>query len=160
MRDCKYHRRSARVAPRPSAQLTADARQQLETAFLTFLYDEFQKDKGSDNVVEVENPDCPAQSRWRWILHGTRAHWWLEIQDDTIPELLGRPYYLDPQSDPCFLDCAWSPNPPDDETRPENVHYLCHDYHVDGRTSLRLDGGSADVQSRSHTRSASVDSYR
>ena len=121
-RFCKFHHSSAAVPRRPSAQLTPDARQRLETAFLTFLYDEFQKDKGPNNIVELENPDHPAESRWRWILHGTREHWWLEIQDDTIPELIGRPYYLDPQGDPSFFDCAWSPNPSDDATRPENVH--------------------------------------
>ena len=107
---------------RPSVQLAADERHRLETAFLTFLYDEFQKNKGPHNIVEEDDPDHPAESRWRWILHGTREHWWLEIQDETIPELVGHPYYLNPQDDPCFFDLAWSPNPSDDSTRPENIH--------------------------------------
>ncbi|MCY0909771.1 MAG: hypothetical protein OWR62_15450, partial [Sulfobacillus thermotolerans] len=124
MHDCKFYQRPARVPPRPSAQLAADERHRLETAFLTFVYDEFQKGKGPHDIVEDGfDPNHPDQSPWRWILHGTREHWWLEIQDDTIPELVGRPYYLDPRGDPSFFDCAWSPNPFDDITRRENVHH-------------------------------------
>ncbi len=104
-----------------STRLSSIERQQLETAFLGLLYDEFQKIKDPNEVVEEDHPDHPEQSHWRWILHGTREHWWLEIWDDRIAELVGRPYYLNPQGDLSFFDSAWSPDPKFDQTQPEKL---------------------------------------
>lgn len=115
----KQHRRSHEPSPR--AQLTAEDRQRLETTFLQLLYDEFTKHQDSHGVVEADEPTHPEQSQWCWILHGTRQHWWLEVQDQRISELKGHPYYLDPRGDPQFFDLAWSPNPSDDLTKPERL---------------------------------------
>ena len=106
----------------PSTRLSLADRQRLEAAFLALLYDEFQETKDTDGVVEEDNPDHPEQSHWRWILRGTRERCWLEIHDDRIAELIGRPYYLDPVGDPSFFDWAWRPDSTDDMTRPEGLH--------------------------------------
>ena len=91
-----FRRKPAAYTP-PSHQLTPADRLRLEADFLGRVYDELDRTRDADGVVErelnVEDRDHP---RWWWLLHGARDRWCLEIRDHTIPELVGKPYYLDP----------------------------------------------------------------
>lgn len=102
----------------PSHRLAPANRLCLEADFLGRVYDEFDRTRDADGVVDrefrVEDRDHP---RWWWLLHGDRDRWCLEIRDHTIPELVGKPYYLDPVGDPSFFDYAWLPKSTDANMR-------------------------------------------
>ena len=108
----------------PSHQLAPADRLRLEADFLGRVYDEFNRTRDADGVVERElNVAGRDHPHWWWLLHGARDRWCLEIRDHTIPELVGKPYYLDPVGDPSFFDYAWSPEPVDlDSQVPEGTN--------------------------------------
>ncbi len=105
----RFHQDRPGTAP-PSHRLPPDGRLHCEANFLGRLYDALQAIRDTRGIVAEEDPDHPDTSRWWWYLHGTRERWCLEIRDHTIPELVGKPYYLDPVGDPSFFDFAWVPN--------------------------------------------------
>lgn len=56
--------------------------------------------------LKRDHPDWQFDmGEWRWIIEGTRDHWWLSITDDRFPGK-ERPYRLDPRGDFEFFTLA------------------------------------------------------
>lgn len=93
-----------------------------EASFLGSLYDELIGVARNGTIVsdlkeEIEPEGIPDAYRrasvrvlgWRWIIHGDRERWWLEVIDDR-PPMEGRPYYIDPPGDKEFFELAQHAN--------------------------------------------------
>ena len=120
-----FHKKRPISTP-ASYRLPPADRLRLEADFLERVYDALDRTRDVGGVVErelnIKNRDHP---HWWWVLHGTRERWCLEIHDNRIPELVGKPYYLDPVGDPSFFDSFWSQEPIDlDPQIPEENYFI------------------------------------
>lgn len=91
-----------------------------EEQFLSHLYEEMMRLSHCGIITSKSENYVDDEAEWRWIIHGDQGHWWIEVQDDRMPELIGRPYYLDPWGDSVFYTLASSMN----QAHPDRIAYF------------------------------------